>query len=114
MNINKITYHIKNIFRYGIIYELNLIKKKLGLIYVQPWEDRLKREKYWRQRPGQYEKGLKEQYKAILGAELNLSHPQTFTEKINCMKLYDSTDLKTNLADKYLVREWVEKKLGKD
>lgn len=43
---------------------------------------------------------------------LNLEKPQTYNEKIQWMKLYDSTSLKTRLADKYLVRDWVKEKIG--
>ena len=48
------------------------------------------------------------------GEILNLDNPQTFNEKIQWMKLYDSTQLKTRLADKYLVREWVKEKIGEE
>lgn len=45
---------------------------------------------------------------------LNLDYPQTFNEKIQWLKLYDSTPIKTRLADKYLVREWVKEKIGEE
>lgn len=48
----------------------------------------------------------------MTGKELNLDNPQTYNEKIQWMKLYDSTPLKTRLTDKYLVREWVKEKIG--
>ncbi len=59
-----------------------------------------------------YEKELKIWYKERTGEELNLQNPKTFNEKIQWLKLYDSTPLKTKLADKYLVREWVAEKIG--
>ena len=43
---------------------------------------------------------------------LDLNNPKTFNEKIQWLKLYDTTPLKTKLADKYLVREWVADKIG--
>lgn len=43
---------------------------------------------------------------------LNLQNPQTYNEKIQWSKLYDSTPIKTALADKYLVRNWVTEKIG--
>ena len=43
---------------------------------------------------------------------LNLEEPKTFNEKIQWMKIFDSTLLKTKLADKYLVREYVKEKIG--
>ncbi len=62
--------------------------------------------------PEQFEKALKKWYKKKTGKQLNLEHPQTFNEKIQWLKLYDSTPLKTKLADKYLVRDWVAEKIG--
>ena len=55
---------------------------------------------------------LKEWYKNITKDDLNLENPQTFNEKIQWLKLYDSTPIKTRLADKYLVRDWVKEKIG--
>lgn len=57
---------------------------------------------------------LKKWYKKRTGKILNLENPQTFNEKIQWLKLYDNSPLKTRLADKYLVREWIEEKIGKD
>lgn len=65
-------------------------------------------------------KADKAQYKRLLedvfcfetGEILNLSNPITYNEKIQWLKLYDSTQLKTRLSDKYLVRDWIEKKIG--
>ncbi len=48
------------------------------------------------------------------GEILNLDNPKTFNEKIQWLKLYDSTPLKTRLADKYLVREWIKEKIGEE
>jgi len=44
--------------------------------------------------------------------KLNLDKPKTFNEKIQWLKLYDSTPLKTKLTDKYQVRDWVKEKIG--
>ena len=51
-------------------------------------------------------------YRLRLGRWPDLKNPQTFTEKIQWMRLYDHDPLKTKLADKYLVREWVTEKIG--
>lgn len=50
----------------------------------------------------------------MTGETLNLENPSTFNEKIQWLKLYDSTALKTKLADKYLVREWVAQQIGEE
>ena len=62
----------------------------------------------------QYADELKLWYKRTTKKELNLEAPKTFNEKIQWMKLYDSTPLKTRLADKYLVRDWVKEKIGEE
>lgn len=57
---------------------------------------------------------VERQFRQIMGYDLDLENPQTFCEKMNWMKVYDSTFLKTYCADKLLVREYVEDKLGVD
>ena len=46
------------------------------------------------------------------GKTLDLQNPVTFNEKIQWMKLHDSTAEKTRLADKYLVRDFVSSNVG--
>lgn len=62
--------------------------------------------------PPQYKNFIELQYKRQTGKSINWEKPETLTEKIQWMKLYDSTPLKTRLADKYLVRNWVARKIG--
>ncbi|OUO56595.1 glycosyltransferase [Candidatus Avelusimicrobium gallicola] len=57
-------------------------------------------------------KKLSDWYQKVTGKYLNLDNPRTFNEKTQWLKLYDSTPLKTRLADKYLVREWIKEKIG--
>lgn len=45
---------------------------------------------------------------------LNLKAPQTFNEKVQWLKLYDNQPLKSRLADKYAVREWVKAEIGEE
>lgn len=61
-----------------------------------------------------YPEMLKAMYKLSTGETLNLDNPKSFSEKIQWLKLYDSTPLKTRLADKYLVRDWVAEKIGEE
>ncbi|WP_455720071.1 ATP-grasp fold amidoligase family protein [Agathobacter sp.] len=61
-----------------------------------------------------YPEALRKMYKKITGKELNLENPQTYNEKIQWSKIYDSTKEKTMLADKYAVREWVKNKIGEE
>ena len=46
------------------------------------------------------------------GRIINLKNPRLFTEKIQWLKIYDCTPIKTRLADKIAVREWVKGKIG--
>ena len=55
---------------------------------------------------------LRKLYKQRLGKELNLKNPQTFTEKINWLKLYDRRPEYTMMVDKYAVRDYVERIVG--
>ena len=61
--------------------------------------------------PSQYKTMIERQYNAP-DRHIDWDNPKTFTEKIQWMKLYDSTPIKTRLADKYLVRQWVAEKIG--
>lgn len=46
--------------------------------------------------------------------KLNLRKPKGFNEKINWLKIYNRDPQYTILADKYRVREWVSKTIGKE
>ena len=67
---------------------------------------------YDAKRREKYRQELLQWYRRATGKILDLDHPRTFNEKIQWLKLYDSTPIKTRLADKYLVREWVAEKIG--
>lgn len=62
----------------------------------------------------EYPKYLKKMFKAMTGDELNLRNPKTLNEKIQWLKLYDSTQLKTQLTDKLLVRDWIKDRIGEE
>lgn len=55
---------------------------------------------------------IKLTYRIEMGKKLNISKPKTIDEKIQWLKLYDKNPLKTQLADKYLVRDYVKKIVG--
>lgn len=85
--------------------------------YYPAFEDALRRE--WAENPSLhfdnmqvYRNRLENWYYRTTRTLLDLDHPKTYNEKIQWMKLFDSTPLKTKLADKYLVRKWVEDKIG--
>lgn len=55
---------------------------------------------------------LERWYRYKTGRKLDLDDPKTFSEKLQWLKLHDTTPLKTRLADKYEVRSWVADKIG--
>lgn len=61
-----------------------------------------------------YEKNIKNIWKRIYGYDLDLDNPITFNEKMQWLKLYESTPIKTQLADKLLAKEWVQDKIGEE
>ncbi|MCL1987607.1 MAG: FkbM family methyltransferase [Firmicutes bacterium] len=65
-------------------------------------------------KPSQYRRALEDWYETHTNNKLNFDNPQRYTEKIQWLKLYDSTPLKTKLADKYAVREWIAEKIGEE
>ena len=60
----------------------------------------------------EYPIALKQWYKDNKNEELNLNNPITFCQKIQWLKIFDRNPLKTILADKFLVKKWVENKIG--
>jgi hypothetical protein len=50
----------------------------------------------------------------MMGFYPDIENPRRFTEKLEWLKIYDSTDLKTYCSDKITVREYVKKKIGED
>lgn len=57
---------------------------------------------------------VKLKFKKKLGYPLNLKNPQTLNEKLNWLKLYNKKPIHTTIADKYLVRDYVAKKIGSE
>lgn len=55
---------------------------------------------------------LKMVYRIKTGKKLNLRDPKGFNEKLNWLKVNDIHWEYTSLADKYLVRDYIEKKIG--
>ena len=49
-----------------------------------------------------------------IGSKYNDSNILTFQDKLNWLLVHDSPELKTNIVDKILLREYSKKILGKD
>lgn len=58
------------------------------------------------------EKKISKLYKKKNGKEINWLHPKTYTEKVSFSKLYCFSKLKSDLTDKYKVRNWIKNKIG--
>ncbi|MBP5162475.1 MAG: hypothetical protein ILP16_05805 [Spirochaetales bacterium] len=56
---------------------------------------------------------LKMLFKADMGYDLDLDNPRTFCEKLQWLKLHDRKDVYTVMADKYLSKQFVANKVGK-
>ena len=55
---------------------------------------------------------LRIQYLLLKKQFLNLKNPKTLDEKIQWLKLYDDSPLRTQLTDKYAVRDWIKEQIG--
>ena len=53
-----------------------------------------------------------QQFQQRMKRPLDLKNPQTFTEKLQWIKIFDATPIKSRLADKFAVRSWVSEKIG--
>lgn len=108
--LDKLCYALKSLFvsRGGYYVWIEISKKIFGIRYSQnALSGKMKK-----MAPEKYAAELAKIYYFKTGKKLNLDNPATFNEKIQWMKLNDSTPLKTTLADKYLVRDWVKEKIG--
>lgn len=57
---------------------------------------------------------LKVSYYCRFRKKLDLEHPQTFNQKLQWLKLHNSSDLCTQMVDKYGVREIIKNKIGEE
>lgn len=57
---------------------------------------------------------LQYEYSHITGSYNDIEHPLTYNDKIQWLKLYDVSELKTTLSDKFLVRNWISDKIGEE
>ena len=53
-------------------------------------------------------------YFIMTGRRLDLKNPQTFSEKLQWLKLYDRQPAYTKMVDKYAVKDYVARIIGKD
>ena len=58
------------------------------------------------------EKEISKEYKERFHRDLNWDNPNSYTEKLNVSKVYCGNELKTQLTDKILVKDWIKEKIG--
>lgn len=58
------------------------------------------------------EQYLKVLYRLCHGKKLHLEHPVTFTEKLQWLKLHNTSQRCTQLVDKYRVRDFIKEEIG--
>lgn len=60
------------------------------------------------------EQYLKARWRAIWHEELNLTHPQTYTEKLQWLKIHDRKPIYTTMVDKLAARDFVAARIGEE
>lgn len=111
--MNVISKKLMFLKRYGIKYSVETLLRDAGLKKREDLIDNIPIMKYYQSlSEEQYPAAICEWYQRGMGKKLNLENPRRFTEKIQWLKLYDSTPLKSQLADKYLAPLYVREKCG--
>ena len=89
------------------------IRKPEDENFVGSMQWQLSRQKQFYATPPEYfPMILAQSYQQMHGKPLDWNNLQTWTEKMQWIKLYDNTPIKTRLADKFLVRQWIAEKIG--
>lgn len=110
--MEKIIIEIK---KYGVVYFFNHIrykitknkKYKIGMENIKyKYIKSLNRNKL--------KEEISTSYKLATKDTMDWKKPKNFNQKIQWLKLYDTTSIKTKLADKYLVKDWVKERLNSD
>lgn len=96
----------KNIIKYVCSQLLDIIKNPLVII------EKFKFTPLFRWIPDKLYLSI--MYKAHYGKKINWEETKLFSEKLQWLKLYDRNHLYTKLVDKYLIREYIESKIGKE
>lgn len=59
-------------------------------------------------------KALEARFFQLVGKKLDLRHPQTYSEKLQWLKLYDRRPEYTTMVDKYAVKKYIADKIGEE
>ena len=88
------------------------LKKVPGVMALKYLRDDYIYRKHMNYNYDQIESFTDKVYFKMFNRHVNWDDPKSYNEKIQVSKIYNPTELKTRLADKYLVREWVKNKIG--
>ena len=93
------------------------LKDKASFLYIALYNYRMKKKiknihALERIPVSAYPEQLCRLYKERLHRDLNLDSPQSYTEKIQWLKLYDSTDEKANWTDKIQAKTLAAERIG--
>lgn len=101
---------IKNIKRFGVVYTINFILVKLHILKDFSLKSYQKRQVYYSTlKKNEQINELCQFYRKATGKILDIENPKLFSEKIQWMKIYDSTTIKSLLSDKYEASKYIEK-----
>ena len=64
--------------------------------------------------PEKDKKYLKILFKYLMGKDCNFDNPQSYSEKLQWLKVYDRNPLYTQLVDKYGVRKFIAERIGEE
>lgn len=98
---------------------MKLIKKLLKKIYPMLYwkllfcKYKIKKNKINKMNIGEKKEYLNKLYRKVFNRDIDWNNPNKYSEKIQYQKLYGKNNKeKAQLTDKYLVREWICKKIG--
>jgi len=100
--------------RYGIYSVYRRFLSDIGYVSDKGYLARKNSKRISKIPTEQYSELLKAAWPKKKGKLLDLNRPKTFGEKLQWLKLYDNSPLKTRLADKFAVRAWVAEKIGEE
>ena len=91
---------------------------KIGKLFYYLWNDRDKLKLALLRRCARFyksdEKYLKKLFKIRMGKELNLNNPQTFSEKLQWLKIHNRKPIMTTMVDKVEVKNYVADIIGNE
>ena len=97
----------KEVFYHCLLNFHGLNYEKIRTLYLSELD-----KKYTKLNDTELAMALKWQYERNVHRNLNYKKPLAFTEKIQWIKMFDNNIIKTRLADKYAVCEWIAEQIG--